>query len=67
MLDSQSSPVKRLLLRKPKRGGQGSNWTVEPYDDDVMHENNDKYLCKHGFLDASFLCYGPFYLKKNEK
>jgi hypothetical protein len=33
-LDKQSSPVKRLLLRNPKRGGQGSYWAVEPYDDD---------------------------------
>jgi hypothetical protein len=29
-----SSPVKRLLLQNTKRGGQGPNWAVEPYDDD---------------------------------
>jgi hypothetical protein len=33
-LDRQSSPVKRLLLRNPTRGGQGPNWAVETYDDD---------------------------------
>jgi hypothetical protein len=27
-------PRKRLLLRKPKRGGQGPIWAVELYDDD---------------------------------
>jgi hypothetical protein len=26
--------VKSLLLRNPKRGGQGPNWTAEPYYDD---------------------------------
>jgi hypothetical protein len=26
--------VKRLLLRNPKRGGQGPYWAAEPYDDD---------------------------------
>jgi hypothetical protein len=29
-----TSPVKRLLLRNPMRGGQGPNWAVQPYDDD---------------------------------
>jgi hypothetical protein len=36
-LDQQSSPVKRLLLRNPKRGGYGPYWAVEPYDDGVLH------------------------------
>jgi hypothetical protein len=27
-------PCKKLLLRNPKRGGQGPIWYVEPYDDD---------------------------------
>jgi hypothetical protein len=33
--------VKRLFLR---RGGQGPNWAVEPYDDD--DENNSKLYFK---------------------
>jgi hypothetical protein len=27
-------PLKRLLLRNPKKGGQGPTWAVEPYDDE---------------------------------
>jgi hypothetical protein len=27
-------PCKNLLLRNPNRGGQSTNWAVEPYDDD---------------------------------
>jgi hypothetical protein len=37
-LDKQSSPVKRLLLWNPIRGGQGLNWAVEPYDDGVTEK-----------------------------
>jgi hypothetical protein len=29
-------PCKKVLLRNPKRGGQGPNWAVEPYDDDAF-------------------------------
>jgi hypothetical protein len=32
----------KTLLRNPKRGGQGPNWAVEPYDDND-DENKKKY------------------------
>jgi hypothetical protein len=25
-----------------------------------MHRNNEKVVCKHGFMDASFSSYSPF-------
>jgi hypothetical protein len=41
VLDYQSSPVNRLLLRNPKRGDQGPTWAVEPYDDDDDDDDDD--------------------------
>jgi hypothetical protein len=35
-LDQQSSPVKRLLLRKPNRGSQGPILAVQSYDGDEI-------------------------------
>jgi hypothetical protein len=32
------------LLRNPKRGGQGPNWAVEPYDDDDDDDDDDGVL-----------------------
>jgi hypothetical protein len=29
-------PYKSVIVTKPQRGGQGPNWAVEPYDDDVI-------------------------------
>jgi hypothetical protein len=27
-------PCKKVIVKKPQRGGQGPNWAVESYDDD---------------------------------
>jgi hypothetical protein len=29
-------PRKKVIVKKPQRGGQGPNWAVEPYDDDIF-------------------------------
>jgi hypothetical protein len=34
-------PRKRVIVKKPQKGGQGLIWALEPYDDDV--DDDDSY------------------------
>jgi hypothetical protein len=46
--------VKRLLFGNPKKGGQGPNWAVQPYDD-----NDDRpiQMCTHDYLYSGMYFY----------
>jgi hypothetical protein len=31
-------PCKKVIVTNPQWGGQGPNWAVEPYDDEIKHK-----------------------------
>jgi hypothetical protein len=43
-------PCKKVIVKKPQRGGQGLNWAVEPYDDGYIM-NNER--CVGRYLEES--------------
>jgi hypothetical protein len=57
-------PCKKFNVTKSQRGGQGPNWSVQPYDDDDDDDDGDDILISAGmkFRDKKkFRYYIPAY------